>query len=114
MASPRYADFGADTVARSFGQAFADRLADLPTGEWSGPIESPFGLHLVFVDASTEGRLPALAEVREAVARDWSYAQREEASKRFYEEVLARYRVSIEWSQDDLAAEAAERAGVRE
>ena len=89
-------------------QTFAEHLAELPTGEWSGPVESAFGLHLVFVDASTEGRLPALAEVREAVARDWSYARREEASKGFYEAVLARYRVTIEWPQDGLAVEGAE------
>ncbi len=103
-----YSDAGADIVARSFGQAFADHLAELPTGEWSGPVESAFGLHLVLIDASTEGRLPALAEVREAVARDWSYAQREKASKGYHEEILARYRVTIEWPQDVLAFKAAE------
>jgi hypothetical protein len=103
-----YEDTGADMVARSFGQAFADQLAERPAGEWSGPVESAFGLHLVFVDAKTEGRLPALAEVREAVVRDWSYAQREEASKRFYDEVLKRYRVTIEWPKDVFAAQGME------
>ena len=103
-----YEDAGADMVAGTFGQTFADHLAELPTGEWSGPVESAFGLHLVFVDASTEGRLPALAEVREAVVRDWSYAQREEVSKVFYEDLLARYRVTIEWPYDDPAVEGAE------
>ncbi len=98
-----YADAGAGMAASSFGQTFADGLAELPTGEWSGPVESAFGLHLVFVDAKTEGRLPALAEVRDAVARDWSFAQREEASEQFYEEVLARYRVTIEWPLDEMA-----------
>ncbi len=102
------ADVAADMVASSFGQAFADHLAVLPTGEWSGPIESTYGLHLVFVDASTEERLPALAEVRAADARDWSDAQRQDASKSFYEEVLARYRVTVEWPQTDLAVEGAE------
>ncbi len=103
-----YADAGADLVANSFGRTFADQLALLPMGEWSGPVESAFGLHLVFVDAKTEGRLPALAEVREAVARDWSFVQREEASKQFYEEVLARYRVTIEWPLDEVAVARAE------
>ena len=73
-------DVPSDVVASSFGQGFADQLAVLPTGEWSGPIESAYGLHLVFVYARTAERLPALAEVREAVARDWSYAQRQAAS----------------------------------
>ena len=94
-----HADAGAGRVASSFGQLFADQLAELPIGEWSGPIESAFGLHLVFLDAKIERRLPALAEVREAVERDWRFARREEASKSFHEKVLARYRVEIEWPQ---------------
>jgi hypothetical protein len=103
-----YADAGADMVASSFGQTFADQLAELPTGQWSGPVESAFGVHLVFVDAKTAGRLPTLAEVRDAVARDWSFAQREDASKAFHEEIVARYRVTIEWPQDRLALRGAE------
>jgi parvulin-like peptidyl-prolyl isomerase len=108
LLEPAYADYRADIIGNSFGETFAERLAGLPTGEWSGPVESAFGLHLVFVDASTEERFPALPEVREEVARDWSFAQREEASKRFHEEVLARYRVTIVWPQASLAAEGAE------
>jgi hypothetical protein len=102
------ADVGADIVASSFGQAFAEHLAGLPTGEWSGPIESAYGMHLVFVNESTPEQLPALAEVREAVARDWSYAQSQDASKAFYKEVLSRYSVTVEWPQADLAVEGAE------
>ena len=108
-----YSDAGADLVASSFGQTFADHVGELPTGEWSGPVESAFGLHLVFVDAKAAGRHPDLAEVREAVARDWSYAQRREASKSFYREVMARYRVTIEWPQDRLAFRETEPSKVR-
>lgn len=104
-----YPDASADTVAETFGPAFAEGLEELPTGEWSGPLESPYGLHLVFVDARTAGRIPALAEVRSQVERDWDYAQREVARSRFREEILARYRVTIEWPDPaGLEAEASE------
>ncbi len=113
-----YTDYRADIVATTFGQTFAEHLARLQAGEWSGPVESAFGLHLVFVDASTPGWLPALAEVRDEVERDWSFAQRQEASKRFYEQVLSRYDVTIEWPQASeglsLAAEGAEPSEVFE
>jgi len=100
-----YADYRADRVASSFGETFADSLEGLAIGEWSGPVESAFGVHLVFVAASTPGRRPALAEVRDEVERDWSYAQREEASQRFYEEVVARYSVTVEWPQASPASD---------
>jgi hypothetical protein len=94
-----YADYRADTVESSFGQAFAAALAALPLSEWSGPVTSAFGLHLVIIDASTPGRLPALAEVRDEVERDWGFAQREEASKLFHEQIVSRYDVTIDWPQ---------------
>ena len=92
-----FEDAGADLVERTFGPRFAEELAEQPLGEWSGPIESAFGLHLVLVEARVEGELPELAEVRDAVERDWSYAQGEAASEAFYEELLERYRVVVEW-----------------
>jgi parvulin-like peptidyl-prolyl isomerase len=103
-----YEDSRADTIASSFGQVFAEDLATLPTSEWSGPVESAFGLHLVFIDASTPGRLPALAEVRAEVERDWRFAQREEASKLFYEQVVSRYDVTVEWPQVSSSTEGAQ------
>jgi len=94
-----FADVGTNVVASTFGPSFADQLASLPTGEWSGPVESAFGLHVVFIDASNEGRRPVVDEVRAAVKRDWSYAHREEASKAFYAGVLEQYAVTVEWPE---------------
>jgi len=92
-----FADADPRRIDQAFGPGFADQLDELPLGEWSGPLESAFGLHLVAVDRRTEPTAPALADVRAAVERDWSYARRAEATERFNEQVLERYRVSIEW-----------------
>jgi len=109
-----FGDSAADSVAASFGPSFLSDLARAPTGAWSGPIESPFGLHLVFVDARDGGRLPSLDEVRDAVARDWSYARRAEASEQLYETILARYQVTIEWPQHSGSQTPDTPTGVRE
>ena len=106
-----YADYRTNMVESSFGQAFAEHLAALPMNEWSGPVESSFGLHLVIVDATTSARHPDLAEVRGEVERDWRFARREEASKLFYEQVLSRYDITIDWprvSPDNEGAQARE------
>lgn len=47
-----------------FGARFAERLLALPPGLWTGPIASPFGLHLVRVAVREPARMPALAELR--------------------------------------------------
>ena len=59
-------DASSDDLARTFGQRFADEVADMPDGNWAGPIVSGFGLHLVRIDSRTPGRLPQLADVRAA------------------------------------------------
>jgi hypothetical protein len=83
-------------VERLFGRAFAARLAELPLGRWSGPVESGYGLHLVLVRERIEGALPDLDQVRDAVAREWQAARRQEASDALYEKLRAGYDVTIE------------------
>lgn len=85
----------AGEIAKQFGEAFAARLNGLKTGLWQGPIESGYGQHLVKISERSDGRLPALAEVREAVRREWDNARRLESNDRFYQELLKRYAVTI-------------------
>ncbi len=83
-------------VASQFGQEFAAALAKLKTGEWSGPIQSGYGAHLVLVTQRTEGRLAALDEVRDQVKRELMNTRRLEANQRFLDNLLAKYRVTIQ------------------
>ena len=83
-------------IGRQFGEKFAAALAGLAPGQWQGPIESGYGVHLVYVSERTAARAPALAEVRDAVQREWTNAQRLDGSARFYQELLKRYTVAIE------------------
>ncbi len=83
-------------VAAQFGQAFATRLGEVSPGQWQGPVESGYGVHLVFVSARSEGRVPPLDEVREAVSREWDHARRLSANETLYQEMLKRYTVVVE------------------
>jgi hypothetical protein len=65
-------------LAAGFGEAFARAVAGLPEGRWSGPIESSFGLHRVFVQERKPGRAAQLDEVRGAL-REAVFAERAEA-----------------------------------
>jgi hypothetical protein len=87
-------------IAGQFGEPFAQAVSGLAPGEWHGPVESGYGAHLVFVSARTEGRLPALEEVRDAVRREWANAQREKANEELYQRLLARYKVTIEQPEE--------------
>ncbi len=83
-------------VARLFGEDFATRLVEIEPGSWTGPVQSGYGWHLVFVRERTPGRIPELAEVRDAVEREWVAARRKEVVEATYQKLRERYTVVIE------------------
>jgi hypothetical protein len=91
-----FASVSRSEIARLFGDAFATQLQHLEPGRWTGPIESAYGLHLVYVRERVDGRIPALAEVREAVQREWLTARRKAVNEQFYQHLRARYTVIVE------------------
>jgi hypothetical protein len=87
-----------DNVSRSqvtalFGGRFAEALFALEPGDWAGPIASAYGLHLVYVDAMTAGRLPTVDEIRTELKRDFEVTRRREKEEAFYQGLLSKYRV---------------------
>jgi hypothetical protein len=92
----RFESTGAGELARLFGEKFENALQSLPIGQWSGPVVSGYGPHLVLLRQRNEERLAPLAEVREQVRREWIDARRAEGNARFYAELRQRYEVTIE------------------
>jgi hypothetical protein len=79
-----------------FGPAFACEVQSLPPDEWSGPIASSFGFHLVRVTERTGGRRATVAEVRRELMRDWEAEERAESARRALVQLRARYDLRIE------------------
>jgi hypothetical protein len=83
-------------VAGTFGADFARAIETLPDGEWSGPVASGYGLHLVRITQRKAGTMPTLAEARAAVEREWMNARRQDVERRRLEDLLKKYEVVIE------------------
>jgi PPIC-type PPIASE domain len=86
-------------VVKQFGEKFAAKLGEMRAGQWQGPIESGFGVHLVLISERTDGSLPALEDVRAEVRREWINARRLETNEKFYQILRQRYVVTIERPQ---------------
>jgi len=84
------------TISQTFGQEFADALDKAAPDQWTGPIVSGYGLHIVQVSKREAGRIPVLGEVREAVKREWTNDRRTELEEARFNDLLKRYRVTIE------------------
>jgi hypothetical protein len=78
-----------------FGPDLPPEAFALPLRTWSEPIESAYGLHLVFVAARIEARPQTLDEVRSRVAEE-VYARRErEQLREALDELRAHYDVRV-------------------
>lgn len=78
-----------------FGQGFFELVAELPPGEWSGPVVSAYGVHLVRVLDTRPARTPPLEEIRGAVLRNWREAKAREIREADYAERRKRFVVEI-------------------
>ena len=96
MLEQRFESIPGSEVEAQFGKRFADTLNELAPGRWQGPVESAYGVHLVFLRERTAGHLPAFEEIRNAVRREWTNVKRRELNEQFYHELLSHYSVSIE------------------
>lgn len=82
-------------VSRQFGDEFAQQLELERTGNWTGPLFSAFGVHLVLVSHFKEGSLPELSKIRSIVEREWMAKQKTEMKDAAYEKLLDGYDVII-------------------
>lgn len=88
--------FDAVRLKRDFGADFAEAVQKLPAGEWSAPLASSFGLHLVRVTARDRFRAASLNDVKDRVRIDYQIAEREEQNRRALAKLRARYRIHFE------------------
>lgn len=100
-------------IANAFGQEFAQQVDEAPVGQWAGPIESGFGLHLVRVDERVAGQAPALAEIRPIVLREWQADARRRHNISFLATLRDKYDVRVEGPAAGLFASPAEGGATR-
>ncbi len=85
-----------EDFAASYGEGFADAAFALRPGEWSPPIESRFGWHLVKVLQHAPGSPARLEDVYDRVRLDYAVEHRHEAIAHFLSEAFRRYHLDID------------------
>jgi len=83
-------------TARTFGDDFAQALMHCDVGQWSGPIESSFGLHLVLVTQKILDAPQDLDAIRPQVEREVMLERKNKELQNLYDKLLYKYSVKIE------------------
>ena len=95
MLARTYADRTDREIAGLFGTGFAEAVSALPPGDWKGPIESTYGMHLVRVRDRTPSRAPRLDELRDRVVADLRDERRREQGRAAYRALRDDYEVRL-------------------
>jgi hypothetical protein len=89
-------------IEKLFGAELAATVdrADLRT--WIGPVRSPYGMHLVWIEAREAGTAPPLAAVRQQVLERWQDEQRARRVAALLHDLERHYPLRVEsaaWQQ---------------
>ncbi len=87
-------------IASQFGRQFLSGLLSAEKGQWTGPIPSGYGVHLIFLEELSEGELPELSEIRDAVLRSWRAQRRAAAKKESYQALRRQYEVVVQMPEE--------------
>ena len=92
----RIDDMSETQISALLGSTFTQQLMQLDPGDWTGPIESPYGVHLVRIDRMVESVVPALAVIRSDVRREWLFERREASRDEMIDALREKFRITIE------------------
>ncbi len=82
-------------IKSDFGKNFGDYFLNITINEWSEPIKSPFGHHLVYVSNKNDGYYPDITTIYKKVEMDLLQDKRDQAVKKFLDEKKSEYKAYI-------------------
>jgi PPIC-type PPIASE domain len=106
LIEPEFRDVAQQAVAGAFGSVFAQAVFALEPGNWTGPIESGYGLHLVRVFNRRQAEMRPLPDVRARVIEEWRREQEKSAQERYLVELSKKYNVVVDDAVKPLIAPA--------
>jgi hypothetical protein len=113
MLDSDFRDVGQQTVAGQFGDEFAAAVFALPAGDWHGPVQSGYGLHLVRVLSQTPAQQREFAQVRLQVLDRWREQRRQESNREYFAGLLKKYDVVMDESVKPLVGPLGKQEEVR-
>ena len=82
-------------IERSFGKTFSEDIQNFTVKEWSGPLISEYGSHLVFINSIAESFTPNLEEIKNIVINDVVLEKQNNSVKNYLKELRNKYQIEI-------------------
>ena len=105
MLAPHYVGQTERQISSQFGENFARQVFALEPQVWQGPVESGYGLHLVYVYEREEAITPDWREIKPNILQDMRTDAEKAAKELFYSEILRNYRITYRGQTLDILGE---------
>jgi peptidyl-prolyl cis-trans isomerase C len=90
-----YADVSLTDLARDYGGEFVQAARSAPLMTWVGPVNSPFGVHLLRIEARMAPQVPSFESVHDEVRAAWLLEQRKAGARAYLGRLRKAYRVEV-------------------
>jgi len=90
-----FVDTSLKKIENEFGKNFSSHFNNISLNKWVGPIESPFGHHIVYVTNYSNGYYPDITTVLRQVEVDLLQNKRDKAIKEYLNNIKSEYKVFI-------------------
>ncbi|MGK0498588.1 MAG: parvulin-like peptidyl-prolyl isomerase [Oceanicoccus sp.] len=84
---------------RDFGKNFSLALVSIDLDQWSGPIQSAFGQHFIFLETRKAAQMKPIEEVRASVVDDWQYQNAKNYQQQYEQKLLETYQIDVQKHQ---------------
>lgn len=93
------ADVSRADIQRNFGSMFADAVTGSTPGTWSGPVRSPFGVHLVKLESHTPRSVATFEDVSDRVREAYLQQKQREGNAELRAKLREQYKVVVETAE---------------
>jgi peptidyl-prolyl cis-trans isomerase C len=91
-----FSEASREAIVGEFGESFYRALASARESQWTGPVMSPFGAHLIRLESRIPASEPSYDAVREQVREAWLSEERDKRNSEMREEIRRRYRIEFD------------------
>ncbi len=92
-------------IRKSLGNSFVEGLKKSTINRWSGPIQSGFGYHLVFITNKNEPRAIPLETIEDRVLNDYNYTRQRQLDSTLYMELKKHYTFDLDLNSKEFDPE---------
>ena len=90
-----FVDVSLKSIKSDFGENFATYFNSFKINEWSDPVESAYGYHIILVINSNDGYYPEITMVLKQVEIDLLQSKRDKAVSEYLDNIKSEYKIYI-------------------